>query len=61
MTYPKCNVAEINRVAEEFGTRGLVRGHISVFEGFGQPGCWQDAACLYGIENLIMATFEDPE
>ncbi|TAL77466.1 MAG: hypothetical protein EPN88_02625 [Bacteroidetes bacterium] len=61
MTYPKCNVAEINTAAEEFGSRGLVRGHVSVFEGFGQPGCWQDAACLFGIENLIMATFEDPE
>ena len=61
MTYPKCNVAEINRVAEEFDSRGLIRGHISVFEGFGQPGCWQDAACLFGIENLIIATFEDPE
>jgi len=31
------------------------------FEGFGQPGCWQDAACLFGIEPLIMATFEDPQ
>lgn len=61
MTYPLCDVAEINRAADEFGDRGLVRGHISAFEGFGQPGCWQDAACLYGIENLIMASMEDPE
>ncbi len=60
MTKPKCNVGEINKAAEEYGTRGLLRGHIMAFEGFGQPGCWQDAACLYGIENLIMATFEDP-
>jgi uroporphyrinogen decarboxylase len=61
MTYPLCDVQEINRAADEFGDRGLVRGHISAFEGFGQPGCWQDAACLYGIENLIMASMEDPE
>ncbi len=61
MTYPLCDVPEINRAADEFGDRGLVRGHISAFEGFGQPGCWQDAACLYGIENLIMASMEDPE
>ena len=61
MTYPLCDVQEINRAADEFGDRGLIRGHISAFEGFGQPGCWQDAACLYGIENLIMASLEDPE
>ena len=61
MTYPLCDVQEINRAAVEFSDRGLIRGHISAFEGFGQPGCWQDAACLYGIENLIMASLEDPE
>lgn len=61
MTYPLCDVGEINRAADEYGNRGLIRGHISAFEGFGQPGCWQDAACLYGIENLIMASIEDPQ
>ena len=61
MTYPKCDVEYINRTAKEYGSRGLVRGHIFGFEGYGQPGCWQDFACLYGIEKLIMATFEDPE
>lgn len=61
MTYPKCKVEEINKTADEYGNRGLIRGHIMAFEGFGQPGCWQDASCLYGIENLIMAAFEDPQ
>ncbi len=61
MSYPLCDVDQINRKAEEFGSKGLIRGHIMAFEGFGQPGCWQDAACLFGIEPLIMATFEDPE
>ncbi len=61
MTYPLCDVKAINREADTFGERGLVRGHIMAFEGFGQPGCWQDAACLYGIENLIMASMEDPQ
>jgi uroporphyrinogen-III decarboxylase len=28
---------------------------------YGQSGCWQDAAVLYGIEDLIMATYEDAE
>lgn len=61
MTYPKCDVRKINRVAGEYASRGLVRGHIMGFDGTGQPGCWQDFACLYGIEKLIMATFEDPQ
>ncbi len=61
MTSPKCDVNAINNAADEYGSRGLIRGHICCFDGFGQPGCWQDFACLYGIENLIMATFEDPE
>lgn len=51
---------ELNRQADAFGERGLVRGHIWTFDVFGQPGCWQDAACLYGTQNLIMAAFEDP-
>jgi uroporphyrinogen decarboxylase len=60
-TAPLCDVEAVNRAAAEFGERGLVRGHICCFDVFGQPGCWQDAACLYGIENLIMETFDDPE
>lgn len=55
-----CDVEEINRVAADFGERGLLRGHIATFDVYGQPGCWQDASVLYGIEDLIMATFEDP-
>lgn len=61
MTHPKCDVEAVNRVAEEWGDRGIVRGHIPTFDVFGQPGCWQDAACLFGIENLILATYDDPE
>jgi len=61
MTYPKCDIDEVNRIAAERGDRGIVRGHIATFDVFGQPGCWQDAACLYGIENLIYATYDDPK
>jgi uroporphyrinogen decarboxylase len=61
MTEPKCDVAAINRSADQYGDRGLFRGHILCFDGFGQPGCWQDFACLFGIENLILATFDDPQ
>ena len=61
MTCPICDVKEINRIALEYDNRGLLRGHIACFEGFGQPGCWQDFACLFGIEDLIYRTFDDPE
>jgi len=61
MTYPKCDVEAINEVADSFGNRGLVRGHIACFDGFGQPGCWQDFSCLFGSENLIIAALEDPQ
>jgi hypothetical protein len=59
-TAPKCDVTAINREAAAFGDRGLVRGHMPCFDVYGQPGTWQDAACLVGIEQLIMATYDDP-
>ncbi len=61
MTTPVCDAEAVNSAAERYGEKGLIRGHINGFDGYGQPGCWQDLACMYGIENLIMATFEDPE
>ena len=33
----------------------------AVLKFFGQPGCWQDASCLIGIEKLIMAVYDDPD
>ena len=57
---PLCDVAEVNRRADAYGERGLVRGAILSFDVYGQSGCWQDAACLYGIEKLILETFDDP-
>ncbi len=60
-TLPLCDVEAVNRVADEYGERGLVRGHIPCFDVFGQPGTWQDACCLYGTEQLILATYDDPE
>jgi hypothetical protein len=58
---PLCDVKSVNRDAESFGDRGLIRGAIPGFDIYGQPGCWQDAAVLYGIENLILATYDDPQ
>lgn len=61
MTAPKCDVEAANKAADAFGERGLVRGHICCFDVFGQPGCWQDAACLISVRDLIYATYDDPE
>jgi uroporphyrinogen decarboxylase len=60
-TAPHCDVEAVNCQAEAFGERGIVRGHICTFDVFGQPGTWQDAACLVGIERLILATYDDPQ
>jgi len=60
-TKSQCDVEEVNRQADRYGSRGMVRGAVNSFDVYGQPGCWQDASVLYGIEDLIMATFEDPE
>lgn len=61
VTFPACDVEAVNRAAENLGDRGIIRGHIPTFDLFGQPGCWQDACCLFGVEKMIMATFDDPE
>ncbi len=61
MSSPSCDVELVNKTAAEYGQRGLIRSHVCCFDGFGQPGCWQDLACIFGIENLIFMAFEDPE
>ena len=60
VTSPLCDVAEVNAVAAKWSDR-LIRGGIPSFDIFGQPGCWQDACCLAGVETMLMATFDDPE
>lgn len=59
-TAPKCDVDAVNQAADAFGQRGLVRGYVCCFDVFGQPGVWQDATCLVGVERLIMETYDDP-
>ena len=59
-TAPKCDVEAVNRVADEYGERALVRGHICCFDIFGQPGTWQDACCVVGTQRMIMETYDDP-
>lgn len=42
---------------DALGDGGILRTFI-----FGkQGGCWQDACELFGVENLIMATYDDPD
>ncbi|MGD2295741.1 MAG: uroporphyrinogen decarboxylase family protein [Candidatus Aminicenantes bacterium] len=60
-TMPLCDVEEVNRQTRAFGERGMVRGTLPGFDVYGQPGCWQDAAVLYGIEKLILETYDDPD
>ena len=57
---PRCDLAAVSEAADAFGERGIVRGAVPGFPVYGQPGCWQDAAVLFGIEPLILATFSDP-
>jgi hypothetical protein len=57
---PGCDLEEVNRQAAQLGENGILRGFIPFFDVYGQSGCWQDAAVLYGIENMIMATYDDP-
>lgn len=42
---------------ELLGDDGILRTFLCGKQG----GCWQDACELYGVENLIMATFDDPD
>lgn len=60
-TKPVSDNDAINRIAESYGERGIIRSHVPCFDIFGQPGCWQDACCLVGTEHMIMATYDDPE
>lgn len=61
VTHPRCDIESVNQTATAFAERGLVRGHICYFDVYGQPGCWQDAVELVGMERLILETYDDPD
>jgi uroporphyrinogen decarboxylase len=48
----------IVQAKERIGEKGIVRGG---FFGFGQGSPWQDFCTLYGTQNAIMATFDQPQ
>jgi len=58
---PLCDLKTVDHEAGAAGERGIVRGAVPGFPIYGQPGCWQDAAVLFGIEALIVATYDDPQ
>jgi hypothetical protein len=57
---PLCDTMAVVAARGAIGDRGIVRGAIPGFPLYGQPGCWQDAAVLVGIQELILETYEDP-
>ena len=47
----------MNQLHEEIGDRGILRG----FVWGDQAGCWQHAACLYDINDLILDCYDKSE
>ena len=57
MPVPKLNIKPVIRKYDEVGDDGILRG----FVWGDQAGCWQHAACLYDIGDLILATYDKPD
>lgn len=54
---PTLDKADIIRKYDELGDAGILRCLIIGKQG----GCWQDACDLFGTEELILATYDDPD
>jgi uroporphyrinogen decarboxylase len=57
MPVPRFDPAPLSHLYDTVGDRGIVRG----FVWGDQAGCWQHAACLMDITELIMRTFDRPD
>jgi uroporphyrinogen decarboxylase len=57
MPVPSLSLEPLARRYDEVGDSGILRG----FVWGDQAGCWQHAACLYNISDLILATFDKPD
>ena len=57
MPVPKLSLSPLSRRYDETGDHGIMRG----FVWGDQAGCWQHAACLYDITELILATYDKPD
>lgn len=60
MPAPVSDQALVKKAAEEHPDC-LIRGTVACLSPLGQPGCWQELTMLYGVQDSIMETFEDPE
>jgi uroporphyrinogen decarboxylase len=56
MPVPRLDLKLVAKAYDEVADKGILRG----FVWGDQAGCWQHAACLYDIHDLIMATFDKP-
>jgi len=57
MPVPELALQPIAKAYDALGDRGILRG----FVWGDQAGCWQHAACLMDIQDLILATFDKPD
>ncbi len=57
MPVPRLDLDSVSARYDEVGDSGILRGFVWGDQG----GCWQHAACLCGISDLIMATFDKPD
>lgn len=53
----KLDKVEVARLYDLIGDQGILR---MLIQGR-QAGCWQDACCLVGTEEMIYATFDKPD
>ena len=56
MPVPRLDPAPVTRAYDAVGEDGILRG----FVWGDQAGCWQHAACLIDVQELILRTFDDP-
>jgi uroporphyrinogen decarboxylase len=56
MPIPRLDKASVAREYDRVGDAGILRGGVWGYQG----GCWQHAAELYGLQDLILATHRDP-
>ena len=54
---PRLNRELVRRTYDALGEDGILRTFVCGKQG----GCWQDACELFGVEELIMAAFDEPE
>jgi len=57
MPVPPLDLAPITAAYDALGDRGILRG----FVWGDQAGCWQHAACLMDVHQLILATYDKPD